>query len=159
MADSMARIIIRNSLFINNNTQSSLVLPWCTYTHPEVAHVGAYEQELEKNKISFQVFRASFAENDRAILEGATEGFVKILVKEGKDEILGATIVANNAGDMISQITSAIVSKTGLMAFSGVIHPYPTQASIIKRLGDECAKQRLTPTIRIMFRQLMAAKR
>lgn len=159
VADFMARIITRNAFFFGNAKFSALVLPWCTYTRPAVAHVGLYQHDLEEKGIAFDVFRRPFNEVDRAILDGETEGFVKIFVKAGTDKILGATIVANGAGDMISEITLAMNHKIGLSALANNIHPYPTQGEAVRQLGDAYNRTRLTPSVRLLFRTLMAARR
>jgi len=150
-ADFAARTVIRNALFsmgpFGKGKLSDLVMPWCTYTHPEVAHVGAYERELDEQGVSYQVFTQEFEHVDRAIADGDTEGFVKVLVKSGTDEILGGTIVARNAGDMIGELTSAMVNGIGLGKVANVIHPYPTQAEAIRKLGDQYNKTKLTPSV------------
>lgn len=148
----MARIVIRNALFLGNGKMSSLVVPWATFTQPEIAHVGLYEADLIEKGIKFRVFKREFANVDRAILDSEENGFVKILVAQDTDKILGATIVTSNAGDMISEITTAIHANLGLSSIAAVIHPYPTKAEAIRQLGDEINRTRLTPTIKILFR-------
>ncbi|HVR76631.1 MAG TPA: mercuric reductase, partial [Planctomycetota bacterium] len=124
-ADAMARIAIQNACFLGRAKASALTIPWCTYTSPEIAHVGLYEEEARKKGIEVRTFRESFEHVDRAILDGATEGFVKIHVRAGTDRIVGATIVAEHAGDMISELTLAMVSGVGLGTIAKTIHPYP----------------------------------
>ena len=123
LADASARIVIQNALFFGGRKFSALTIPWCTYTDPEVAHVGLSEQEAQKRKIPFQVFIKPLKEVDRAIIDGEEEGFVKILVKEGSDTILGATIVASHAGEMISEVTCAMAGKLGLGALAATLTP------------------------------------
>ena len=94
------------------------------------------------------------ADVDRAILEGQDEGFVKIHTKKGTDQIVGATIVAENAGDLISEITVAMVNKIGLAKVGATIHPYPTQAEAIRKLGDQFNRTKLTPTSRNVLNML-----
>ncbi|MBD2250104.1 mercuric reductase [Nostoc parmelioides] len=142
-ADAAARIVIKNTLFspfgLGRSKLSSLVMPWVTYTDPEVAHVGLYEsQDVETIKIPFSSV-------DRAIADAQEDGFLKIHHKKGSDEIVGATIVATHAGEMISEITTAIVNKIGLNKLSNVIHPYPTQAEAIKKAADTYRRTLLTP--------------
>ena len=108
-------------------------------------------QMAEAEGIPVQTFKVSFDEVDRAILEGNEEGFVKIHVRKGSDQILGATIVAEHAGEMISEITLAIVSRVGLGTLSSVIHPYPTQAEAIRKAGDAYNRTRLTPFVKTIF--------
>jgi pyruvate/2-oxoglutarate dehydrogenase complex dihydrolipoamide dehydrogenase (E3) component len=155
----MARMVVRNALFFGRDKFSNLLIPWCTYTDPEVAHVGLYEHDLEERGIRYKTFTRRFAEVDLAIVEGETEGFVRVHVKQGTDEILGASIVHPHAGDMISEITLAMQSKTGLGSLANVIHPYPTSAEAIRQVGDLYNRTRLTDTVKKIFRRLMAVKR
>ena len=159
MADFGARLVIRNALFFGRDNFSNLLIPWATYTDPEVAHVGLYEKDLQERNIAFATFTREFAEVDRGIVDGETEGFVKIHVKKGTDKILGATIVGSHAGDMISEITVAMQSGMGLGKLANVIHPYPTAAEAIRQCGDAYNRARLTPTVKGIFHRLMAFKR
>ncbi|MDJ0775312.1 MAG: mercuric reductase, partial [Mastigocoleus sp. MO_167.B18] len=149
-ADAAARIVIKNTLFspfgLGRYKLSNLVMPWVTFTDPEIAHVGMYEQEAQEKGFDINTIKIDFSHVDRAIADGETEGFLKILHKKGSDEILGATIVARHAGEMISEITTAIVNKIGLSKLSSVIHPYPTQAECIKKAADAYRRTLLTPT-------------
>lgn len=148
-ADAAARIVLKNTLFspfgFGRYKLSGLVMPWATFTDPEIAHVGLYEHEAREKGIAIETIKIDFAKVDRAIADGEEEGFVKIHYKKGSDEIVGATIVAAHAGDMISEITTAIVNKIGLSKLSGVIHPYPTQAEGIKKAADAYRRTLLTP--------------
>jgi mercury(II) reductase len=158
-ADAAARIVIQNALFWGRKKLSALTVPWCTYTDPEIAHVGLYETDAEKQGIAVDTFTRELKEVDRAIVEGETEGLVKVHVKKGSDTIVGATIVARHAGEMISEITLAIVGGVGLGTIAGVIHPYPTQAEAIKQVGDAYNRTRLTPFVKNIFSRLMAWQR
>ena len=151
-ADAAARIAVQNALFLGRKRLSALTMPWCTYTDPEIAHVGLYEQEAQDKGIETDTYRVDLEGLDRAITDGETEGFVKILVKKGTDQILGATIVAAHAGDLISEISVAMAAKAGLGTLSGVIHPYPTQAEAIKRAADQYNRTRLTPRVAALLR-------
>ena len=159
MADFMARLVIRNALFFCRYKFSNLLIPWATYTEPEVAHVGLYEKDLQEREIGFATFTREFSDLDRGIVDGETEGFVKIHVKKGTDQILGATIVGSHAGDMISEITVAMQSEMGLGKLANVIHPYPTVAEAIRQCGDAYNRARLTPTVKSIFHRLMAFRR
>ena len=150
-ADFMARIVIQNALFKGRRKSSSLVIPWCTYTSPEIAHVGLYEHEAREKNIAIDTYIQKFHEVDRAILEGEESGFVKIHVKHGTDKIVGATIVARSAGDLISEITLAMTHGLGLSKIGNTIHPYPTQAEAIRKLGDQYSRTRLTPLVKSLF--------
>jgi pyruvate/2-oxoglutarate dehydrogenase complex dihydrolipoamide dehydrogenase (E3) component len=148
-ADAAARIVIKNTLFspfgLGRSKLSSLVMPWVTYTSPEIAHVGMYENEAKKLDIEIETIKIPFIGVDRAIADHEESGFLKIHHKKGTDQILGATIVASHAGEMISEITTAIVNNIGLSKLSSVIHPYPTQAEAIKKAADAYRKTLLTP--------------
>ncbi len=149
-ADAAARIVLKNTLFspfgFGKYKLSDLVMPWATFTDPEIAHVGLYEHEAQEKGIEISIMKILFDDVDRALAEGEEEGFVKIIYKKGSDEILGATIVARHAGEMISEITTAIVNKIGLSKMASVIHPYPTQAEAIKKAADAYKRTLLTPT-------------
>ncbi len=148
-ADFMARIVIQNALFavgpFGRKKMSGLVIPWATYTSPEIAHVGMYERDANRDGLAIDTYVQHFSEVDRAILEGQVEGFVKVHTKKGTDTIVGATIVAENAGDLISELTVAMVGGLGLRKLASTIHPYPTQAEAIRKLGDQFNRTRLTP--------------
>ena len=148
-ADAAARIVLKNTLFspfgFGRYKLSDLVMPWVTYTDPEIAHVGMYDHDAQAQGLDTNTIKIPFHDVDRAIAEGEEEGFVKILHKKGSDEILGATIVARHAGEMISEITTAVVNKIGLSKMAGVIHPYPTQAEAIKKAADLYRRTLLTP--------------
>ncbi len=159
MSDFGARLVIRNALFFGRDKFSDLLIPWATYTEPEVAHVGLYEKDLEERGIEFTTISRHFDDVDRAIVDSETEGFVKIHVKKGSDQILGATIVGSHAGDMISEITVAMQAGMGLGKLASVIHPYPTAAEAIRQCGDAYNRSRLTPTVKTIFNRLMAFRR
>ncbi|HLO86249.1 MAG TPA: mercuric reductase [Nostocaceae cyanobacterium] len=157
-ADAAARIVIKNTLFtpfgLGKDRLSKLIMPWVTYTDPEIAHVGMYEDEAEKLGIAVDTIKIPFSSVDRAIVDSEDIGFVKIHHKKGTDQILGATIVASHAGEMISEVTTAIVNKIGLSKLSSVIHPYPTQAEAIKKAADAYRRTLLTPKTKNFLRFL-----
>ncbi|MBI4502066.1 MAG: mercuric reductase [Gemmatimonadetes bacterium] len=155
-ADFMARIVIQNALFKGRKKSTSLVMPWCTYTSPELAHVGLYEGQAKEKGIEIDTFVQEFRDVDRAILDGEDGGFVKVHVKKGTDTIVGATIVARHAGDLISEITLAMTHGLGLKKIGTTIHPYPTQAEAIRKLGDQFNRTRLTPFVTRLFNQWLA---
>ncbi len=150
-ADAAARIVIQNALFGGRKKVSALTIPWCTYTDPEVAHVGLYEKDAKEKGIEVTTFTRPLSEIDRAVVDGEENGFVRIHVRKGTDKILGATIVARHAGEMISEITLAMVGKMGLGTIAQVIHPYPTQAEGIKQAADAYNRTRLTPFAKKLF--------
>lgn len=157
-ADAAARIVIKNTLFspfgLGRSKLSNLVMPWVTYTDPEIAHVGLDEKEAQAQGLATNTIKIPFTTVDRAITDGETNGFIKVLHQQGSDRILGATIVARHAGEMISEVTLAIVTKQGLNALSGVIHPYPTQAEAIKKAADAYRKTLLTPRTQALLKFL-----
>ncbi len=155
-ADATARIVIQNALFFGRKKVSNLTVPWCTYTDPEIAHVGMYEREAREKGIAVNSVKISMEDVDRAVADGEERGFVKIHLKEGADKILGATIVARHAGEMISELTAAMAGKVGLGAISNVIHPYPTQAEAIRKAADMYNRDRLTPNIRKWFKRYLS---
>jgi pyruvate/2-oxoglutarate dehydrogenase complex dihydrolipoamide dehydrogenase (E3) component len=150
-ADALARIVIANALFKSRQKTSALVIPWCTYTDPEVAHVGMYEKEARDKGIDVLTLTVPLSDVDRALLDGETGGFARVHLKKGSDTILGATVVARHAGEMINELSLAITAKLGLSAINRTIHPYPTQAEAIKRLADAYNRTRLTPFVKKLF--------
>jgi len=147
-ADFTARIVIQNALFLGRKKASALTMPWCTFTDPEIAHVGLYEHEARERGVALDTYVREFKDVDRAVLDGEEDGFVKVHVKKGRDEIVGATIVARHAGEMISEISVAMAARLGLGKLASVIHPYPTQAEAIRQCGDAYNRTRLTPTVK-----------
>ena len=150
-ADFAARVVIQNALFLGRKSLSALTIPWCTYTDPEIAHVGLYEREAEKRGIPIDTYVRPFSEVDRAVADGEEDGFVKVHVRKGGDRIVGATIVARHAGEMINELTLAMTAGVGLGRLASVIHPYPTQAEAIRQVGDMFNRTRLTPRVKRLF--------
>jgi pyruvate/2-oxoglutarate dehydrogenase complex dihydrolipoamide dehydrogenase (E3) component len=155
-ADFMARSVIRNTLFFGRAKHSSLVIPWATYTSPEVAHVGMTIADARAKGVQIDTFDQPMSEVDRAILEGETEGFVRIHTKKGTDVIVGATVVAPNAGDMIGEVSLAMTKGIGLGSIAATIHPYPTQGEAIRKVGDVYGRTRLTPFVAKLFKKWLA---
>jgi pyruvate/2-oxoglutarate dehydrogenase complex dihydrolipoamide dehydrogenase (E3) component len=155
-ADFMARIVIQNALFMGRKKSSTLTIPWCTYTSPELAHVGLTAREAEQRGVPIDSYVQHFSDVDRAVLEGDENGMVKVHVKKGTDRIVGATVVARNAGDLISEITLAMTHGLGLAKIGSTIHPYPTQAEAIRKLGDQYNRTRLTPFVKSLFGKWLA---
>ena len=152
-ADASARIVVRNALFLGRQRMSALTIPWCTYTDPEIAHVGLYVRQARERGIPVRTFTVPMHDVDRAVADGEEEGFVKIHVREGADTILGATIVARHAGEMINEISLAMVAGIGLRTLARVIHAYPTQAGAIKQAADAYTRTRLTPLLGWLLRR------
>lgn len=158
-ADAMARIVIQNALFFGRARASALTIPWCTYTDPEIAHVGLYEREARDQGIDVQTITVDMSSVDRAILDGQTDGFLKVHLKRGSDRILGATLVAAHAGDLIAELSLAMTAGLGLGAIAKTIHPYPTQAEVIKKAADAYNRTRLTPRVKSLFEKVLAWRR
>mmetsp|Transcript_4592 Transcript_4592/g.6135 ORF Transcript_4592/g.6135 Transcript_4592/m.6135 type:complete len:646 (-) Transcript_4592:91-2028(-) len=157
VADFMARMAIRNAFFFGSGKFSQMLIPWATFTSPEIAHVGLYESDAKRKGIKYSLYTKQFDDVDRAILDGedSTKGFVKIMCKGSTDEIIGATIVGDHAGDMISEISVAIQNKVKLGQIANVIHPYPTQGEAIRQAGDLFNKTKLTPTVKKLLRGII----
>ena len=148
-ADALAQIVIQNALFphplgLGYARTDSLIIPWCTYTTPEIAHVGFYEQQARAKGIDVETFTFPLDEVDRAILDGEDKGFARVHVKKGTDKILGATLVAAHAGELINTFSLAMKAGVGLGTMTRTIHPYPTQAEVIKRVANAWRKTTLT---------------
>lgn len=150
-ADAQARVVVPNALFFGRSHFSEDALPWCTYTSPELAHVGLTYDQAEGRGDEIDTITIPLAELDRAKVDGETEGFLRVHLQAGSDRILGATLVGEHAGEIISQITAAIVSKTGLDTLGSAIFPYPTIAEAIRRAADARRRRRLTPTAKRAF--------
>jgi pyruvate/2-oxoglutarate dehydrogenase complex dihydrolipoamide dehydrogenase (E3) component len=146
-AAASARIVVRNALFLGRQRMSALTIPRCTYTDPEVAHVGMYVREARQRRIPVKTFTIPMHDVDRAIADGEEDGFVKIHVREGSDKILGATIVARHAGEMINSISLAMVTGIGLRELAQVVQAYPTQGAATRQAADAYVRTRLTPVI------------
>jgi pyruvate/2-oxoglutarate dehydrogenase complex dihydrolipoamide dehydrogenase (E3) component len=147
----MARIATQNALFFGRAKVSRLIIPWCTYTSPEVAHVGLSEADAAERGVAIDTFVQPLDHVDRAVLDGETDGFVKVHVRKGRDHIVGATIVASGAGDMIAGVALAMTHGLGLKRIASTIHPYPTQAEAVRKVGDMYNRTRLTPRVKTLF--------
>lgn len=158
-ADAAARIVIQNALFFGRKKLSALIMPWCTYTDPEIAHVGLYERQAKDRGMEISTYKVEWDDVDRAVADGEEDGFIKVHVCKGTDRIVGATIVAAHAGEMISELSVAMAGKVGLGALSGVIHPYPTQAEAIKKAADAFNRTRLTSTVKKLLLAWLAWQR
>jgi pyruvate/2-oxoglutarate dehydrogenase complex dihydrolipoamide dehydrogenase (E3) component len=153
-ADFTARIVVRNILmpfqFLRQKVNCAIV-PSCTYTDPEVAHVGLGEKEAKEKNIDYDLFVVPLADVDRAVVESEDAGFAKILTAKGSDKILGATIVAPHAGDLLHEFVLAMNAKIGLGKIASMIHAYPTFAELARKAGDNYNKTRLTPRAKKLF--------
>jgi pyruvate/2-oxoglutarate dehydrogenase complex dihydrolipoamide dehydrogenase (E3) component len=154
MADAQARVVVRNILmpfqFLREKMNYSVV-PWCTYVDPEIAHVGLGEKEAQQKNIDYDLFVVPLEDIDRAVVESEEAGFAKILTAKGSDKILGATIVAPHAGDLLHEFVLAMNAKIGLGKIASTIHAYPTFAELARKAGDKYNKTRLTPSAKKIF--------
>jgi pyruvate/2-oxoglutarate dehydrogenase complex dihydrolipoamide dehydrogenase (E3) component len=153
-ADFTARVVVRNILmpfqFLRQKVNCAVV-PWCTYTDPEVAHVGLGEKEAKQKNVEYDLFVVPLEDVDRAVVESEEAGFAKILAAKGSDRILGATIVAPHAGDLLHEFVLAMNAKVGLGKIASMIHAYPTFAELARKAGDKYNKTRLTPRAKKIF--------
>jgi pyruvate/2-oxoglutarate dehydrogenase complex dihydrolipoamide dehydrogenase (E3) component len=160
-ADAMAQIVIQNALFphplgMGYASAESLIMPWCTFTEPEVAHVGLYEKDAKEKGIEVETYTYKLNEVDRAILDGEDEGFSRVHIQKGSDKILGATIVGTHAGDMINEFSVAMKAGAGAKTIAGTIHPYPTQAEANKKVVNLWRKAHFTPRTKNLLMKLFA---
>lgn len=150
-ADALARIAIQNALFFGRAKASDLVIPWCTYTSPELAHVGLSQESAEESGLEVDILTIPLDQVDRAVLDGTDDGFLRLIIQQGKDRILGATLVADHAGELLGELTLAVKARVGLNTIASTIHAYPTQAEVLKKAADTWRRGKLTPTVQKIF--------
>ena len=160
----MAQIVIQNALFphpfgLGMASTESLNIPWCTYTEPEIAHVGLYEADARKKGIAVETFTQPLADVDRAVLDGEEAGFARVHVRKGTDKIVGATIVAADAGNLITEVSVAMKAGAGLGTIGATIHPYPTQAEALRKAANQMRKARFSDRQRAILSRLFAWRR
>ena len=143
----MARIVLQNALFFGRKQASALVIPWCTYTSPEIAHVGMNSEQASTRGKEVMTLTVKMNEVDRAVLDGDTGGFARAHVERKSGRILGATMVSAHAGEAIAEMSLAITGRAKISTLAATIHPYPTQAEAWKKLGDAWSRTRLTPFV------------
>lgn len=147
VADWHARLVVQNALFFGRAKHTDLVVPWTTYTSPEIAHVGISTAQAREDGIEIDTLTVPLEHVDRAILDDATNGLFRIHLARGSDRILGATLVAEHAGDMVSEVSLAMTARLGLSAIGRTIHPYPTQAEVFRKAADQWRRGKLTKTV------------
>ncbi|MGH7140938.1 MAG: mercuric reductase [Pirellulales bacterium] len=152
-ADAMARLCVQNALFLGRRRMSRLVIPRCTYTDPEIAQVGLTASEAADRGIAIDTYHVDLAQVDRAVVDGEDEGFALIHTRRGSGRVLGATIVAEHAGEMIGEVTLLLTRRLSLSALAATIHCYPTQIEVLKRIADNYSRTRLTPLIAALSRK------
>jgi len=145
-ADAQARAVIQNALFPGNKSANPELLPWCTYTKPEISGIGLSEQAAKDQGIEYDTYRYDWKDSDRAKAEDDLVGFAQIITKKGTDKILGATLVGTDAGDQIAPISIMLSNDIGLGKLSNTLFCYPSRSEYLKRLSDSYNKTRLTPT-------------
>ena len=146
-ADAMARLCVQNALFFGRKKFSSLVIPRTTFTDPEVAHVGLSAADAKTRRLAIDTYRVELADVDRALLDGEEDGFVVVHTRRGSGRVVGATIVAGHAGEMVSEISLVMANNLSLGALARTIHCYPTQVEAFKRLADAYTRRRFTPRL------------
>lgn len=151
-ADAQARIVLRNSLFYGRQRISRLLIPHCTFTTPEVAQVGIAPDELANQMEKFRSIEIPFSQIDRNVLDRKTSGSALVHCRIGSDQIVGATIIGDRAGELIHTMTMAMSLRIGLKRFSSWISCYPTQTDLFRKMGDEYQRRRVTPTVRALLR-------
>jgi pyruvate/2-oxoglutarate dehydrogenase complex dihydrolipoamide dehydrogenase (E3) component len=155
VADAHARVIARNILFPWWRAKwDDSVVPWCTYTSPEVARVGLNEEAARERGVEFDVWKQPLEDVDRAVVESEERGFAKVLTRKGSDRILGATVVSERAGDLLHELVLSMKAGVGLKTISSTIHAYPTFAEVSRKIADGYQKSRLTPGVRRLFEWL-----
>lgn len=147
-ADFQARLVLANALFFGRGRASRLVVPWSTYTSPEVAQVGLTVEEAERQGVAIDTVTVPFHDVDRAVLAGETDGFLRVNLRKGTDQLVGVTVVAPHAGDLIAEAALAMTNGLGLGAIGRTIHPYPTMAEAYRKAADLWRRRKLTPFAR-----------
>ena len=153
-ADAQARVVVLNILMpfqLLRQKMDYSVVPWCTYTDPEIARVGLNENEANRQNISYDLISVRIDELDRAVVEGEELGFIKVLTVKGTDRILGVTIVAAHAGDVLHEFVLAMKRRIGLSQLATTIHAYPTFTELGRKVSDLHNKKRLTPLVKKVF--------
>ncbi|HKY59621.1 MAG TPA: mercuric reductase [Gemmatimonadota bacterium] len=148
MADAEARIVLRNALFPGRRKASTLHVPWCTFTDPEVARVGHSAESAAEAGIAIDSFMRPLSRVDRFVVEGEEAGFVRVHVRQGTDEIVGATVAGAHAGELIGLVALAMRAGAGLGTLADTLFPYPTRSEALRGVADEWQRSRLTPGIR-----------
>ncbi|TWT32678.1 mercuric reductase [Blastopirellula retiformator] len=158
-ADAMARACLRNALFYGNERLSHMVMPRTTYTDPEVAHVGMTPGEAQEQGMKIDSYREELKNVDRAVVDGETNGFAVVHTIRGTGKVIGATIVASHAGEMIGEITLLMTTGKKLDTLASLIHCYPTQVEVLKRIADQYRRTKLSPLVKTLFQKWLAWRR
>ncbi len=138
IAETTGRMAIQNAFEQGEQRCSQMIVPWCTYCDPEIAHIGMHIWDARNRSIFVKSYTVMMQDIDRAITDGRDEGFVKIHVRDGTDEIIGATIVASRASEMINEIAVIMNAKVGMRQLAGMLHTYPSQSDAIRLAAVAC---------------------
>ena len=157
VAEHHAGIVLRQTLFHLKWAKPSRVVPWCTYTDPELARVGVSETEARKQGLAHRVYRFPFDEIDRARAEDEMEGFAK-LVTDPHGKIIGAAIVGAHAGELIAECVLAMSKGLKAGDLSAAIHTYPTLAQVSRRAADQRQKESLTPASKLWIQRIFGLR-
>jgi pyruvate/2-oxoglutarate dehydrogenase complex dihydrolipoamide dehydrogenase (E3) component len=153
VAEHHADVVLRQTLMRMSWAKPSRVVPWCTYTDPEIARVGLSETDARRYGIDWRAYRFPFNAVDRAHTEGDTEGFAK-LVTDRQGRLLGAAIVGADAGELIAESVLAIGKRMNIDDIAAAIHAYPTRSEITHRAADERRRGAAVPAQRPWIRRI-----
>ncbi len=153
-ADASARIAVRNALFFGRSRYLPERIPRSTYTDPEVASIGLLPTEAQGRGIAYETLEVRFEENDRARTEEQVAGFVRAHFAPKSGKLLGATVVGDHAGDLIGEFAVLLAAVMPLSRLADVVHPYPTRAEAVRRIGDLYNRRRLTPRAARLLRAI-----
>jgi pyruvate/2-oxoglutarate dehydrogenase complex dihydrolipoamide dehydrogenase (E3) component len=145
-AEASARLAVHNALNGGQQRKSELIIPWCTYCYPEIAHIGMHVWQARRDGIPVKSFTVMMHDNDRAIADGVEEGFVKIHVAEGTDKILGATIVATRASELINEMSVIMRAGIGMTDLAGIVHTYPAESGAISEAALAFVRSQRAPS-------------
>ena len=146
MAEHMAKVAVSKALLGLPVSLDFQHVPWCTYTDPELAHVGGSEEELTRRGIQYEIYRFPFLKINRAITDNETAGSIKVLATSFTGKIYGVSILGANAGEMIGEYALAMRNGVTLRRIADTIHPYPTYGLGNRRAADQWYVRKLSPT-------------
>jgi pyruvate/2-oxoglutarate dehydrogenase complex dihydrolipoamide dehydrogenase (E3) component len=132
VAQASGRMAVFNAFAAGEHRVSRMIVPWCTFCDPEIAQIGMQVWDARRQSIPIKTFTIMMQDVDRAITDGRDDGFVKIHVRDGTDEIIGAAIVASRASEMINEVAVIMNAKIGMLKLSEVLHTYPAQSDAIR---------------------------
>ena len=154
VAEATGRMAVYNAFALGRYRVSQMTIPWCTYSDPEIAHVGMHVWDASERSIPMKSYTVMMQDVDRAITDGQDDGFVKIHVKAGTDRILGATIVASRASELINVISVAMSTGIGMRDLAKVLHTYPAQSDAIRLAAMAYIQDRPLPWARRVYARL-----